>query len=374
MSIYDAASNTLYRYTPPARRRRRDTRRHRSHHHEVPTVAKIEEAISHLRKHANVSGATPTDVAGQPAYTVRVSPKEGGSLFGGAELSWDAVHGVPLRAAIYSSTSSSPVIELAATEISYGPVADSVFEFTPPAGRQDRRSHALARAAQPARRRSSTDTSSADKPKLTTHGHGVTAIAVLESKSQGGRQHERQRTARRAAEGQDQRHQRHRAAHRARHAAQLRALRRALPARRLGHARGGRGSSREASSVTSSEAAAGQGARAGQALQGGPRGRPHRPERPRRRRLRLPRSERRRQDDHAAHGARPDHAHRGHRRAVRARPDARGRARPGGRRRVRRGAALLPLPHAAARTSNCSPRSTATARRSASTRCSRSSS
>ncbi len=51
------------------------------------------------RKHANVSGATPTDVAGQPAYTARVSPKEGGSLFGGAELSLDADNGVPLRAA-----------------------------------------------------------------------------------------------------------------------------------------------------------------------------------------------------------------------------------------------------------------------------------
>ena len=71
-------------------------------HHEVPSVAKIEEAISKLSQHANVSGATPTDIAGQPAYTVRVSPKESGSLLGGAELSFDAAHGVPLRAAVYS--------------------------------------------------------------------------------------------------------------------------------------------------------------------------------------------------------------------------------------------------------------------------------
>ena len=52
-----------------------------------------------------MSGATPSDVAGQPAYTVRVSPNEGGSLFGSVELSFDADNGVPLRAAIYSSTS-----------------------------------------------------------------------------------------------------------------------------------------------------------------------------------------------------------------------------------------------------------------------------
>ncbi|HYM67217.1 MAG TPA: hypothetical protein VEW68_08000, partial [Patescibacteria group bacterium] len=128
-----------------------------------------------LRKHANVSDASPTDVAGQPAYTVRVSPKEGGSLIGGAELSFDSVHGLPLRAAIYSSTSSSPVIELAATEISYGPVADSVFAFTPPAGAKIEEvsiphgPHAAAGGT--------------EKPKLTIHGHGPSTIAVLEGKA-----------------------------------------------------------------------------------------------------------------------------------------------------------------------------------------------
>ncbi len=90
--------------------------------------------------------------------------------------------------------------------------------------------------------------------------------------------------------------------------------------------------------------AAGPGEGTGQALQGGAGGRSHRPERPHRRRVRVPGTERRRQDDDAAHGARPDHAHRGHGRAVRARSDTRGRARAGGRRRVRGGAALLPVP------------------------------
>ena len=136
----------------PGRRSRAKARsgpERRRHDHEAPSVAKIEEAISHLSKHATVSGATPTDVAGQPAYTVRVSPKEAGSLIGGAELSFDAVHGVPLRAAIYSSTSSAPVIELAATEISYGPVADSVFEFTPPPGAKVEEARSLPQARRP---------------------------------------------------------------------------------------------------------------------------------------------------------------------------------------------------------------------------------
>src|SRR5207245_2771779 len=85
-------------------------------------------------EHANLSGAMPTDVAGEAAYTLRVSPKESGSRIGGAELSWDAVHGLPLRAALFSSKSSAAVIELTATEISYGAVDPSVFDFTPPPG------------------------------------------------------------------------------------------------------------------------------------------------------------------------------------------------------------------------------------------------
>ena len=205
--------------------------------HEVPSVAKIEEAISHLSQHADVSGATPTDVAGQPAYTVRVSPKEGGSLFGGVELSFDAVHGVPLRAAIYSSTTPSPVIELAATEVSYGPVADSVFEINPPA---DAKVEEVSLPGSGGAQASQPSGQAADKPKITTYGHGPSTIAVLESQTKRGRS-DKQRTAGRTAEGHDQRHQRQRAAHRARHAAELRALRRALPAGGLGHARRDRG-------------------------------------------------------------------------------------------------------------------------------------
>src|SRR5207248_10569130 len=102
-----------------------------SHQHETPSIAKIEEGIAHVSQHALVSGATPANVSGQPAYTVRVSPKEDGSLIGCAELSFDAAHGVPLRAAVYSTKSSAPVLELAATAISSAPVDSSVFSITP---------------------------------------------------------------------------------------------------------------------------------------------------------------------------------------------------------------------------------------------------
>ena len=179
LSLYDAAANKLYRYVPPAH----EAGVTHAQNDGVPTVAKIEEAISALGKHANISGATPTDVAGQPAYTVRVSPKEAGSLFGGVELSFDAVHGVPLRTAIYSSTSASPVIELAATEVSYGPVADSVFDIKPPANAKIEEVKGPGSGSAPAPGDSAP---AADKPKITTDGHGPSAIAVLESNTKTG--------------------------------------------------------------------------------------------------------------------------------------------------------------------------------------------
>jgi len=185
VSIYDASSNTLYRYRVPPREGGAgtswDSGTSTAGPHEVLTVAKIEEAISHL-DHVNVSGATPTDVAGQAAYTVRVSPKETGSLIGAGELSWDAANGVPLRAAIYSSTSSSPTIELAASSISYGQVAASVFEFTPPSNAK------IEEIVLPKKDGSSADSSTPndDHPHVTTSGEGITSVAVIESKSKEG--------------------------------------------------------------------------------------------------------------------------------------------------------------------------------------------
>jgi outer membrane lipoprotein-sorting protein len=185
LSAYDASSNTLYRYTPSKQEGgTSDTPQPETGtaDHEAPSVAKIEEGLAHMREHVDVSEAKPDDVAGQPAYTVRVSPKEGGSLIAGAELSFDANNGVPLRTAIYSTTSSAPVIELAATEISYGTVPASVFSFTPPANAKIEDVKAGEGGSTP--HASGTH----EPPKLTTHGHGIAAIEALETSSHAGKE------------------------------------------------------------------------------------------------------------------------------------------------------------------------------------------
>jgi outer membrane lipoprotein-sorting protein len=175
--LYDASTNTLYRYTPKHESGEATTSTTDTNtSHKVPTVAEIEEHIAKASKHADISGATPTDVAGQAAYTLRVAPRENGGLIAGAEVSWDAAHGNPLRAAVYSTSSSAPVIELAATEISYGAPDSSALEFTPPASAkvQD------VTLPEPSAKGGSSSTNES-KPHVTVHGKGLGAIVLAES-------------------------------------------------------------------------------------------------------------------------------------------------------------------------------------------------
>lgn len=102
--------------------------------HGIPTVAGIESELTHLMQRFDIAGPTPTDVAGQPAYRVSVSPRTSAGLIGSVQLAWDASHGVPLQFDIYARGDSTPVLGLQATSVSFGPVPASVFDISPPAG------------------------------------------------------------------------------------------------------------------------------------------------------------------------------------------------------------------------------------------------
>ena len=128
LAYYDPSNGgTLYRV--PAPDHGSDTAPPASH--EPPSVAQIQQAITRLEHHVDVSGAIPSDVAGRAAYEVRLTPSSGGALFGGVGLWWDAAHGLPLQAAVYATGNPDPVLELSATSVSYGPIDPSV--FVPPA-------------------------------------------------------------------------------------------------------------------------------------------------------------------------------------------------------------------------------------------------
>jgi outer membrane lipoprotein-sorting protein len=131
LEVYDVSSNTLYKAQLP---QQSQTTPSSSGDHTAPSVAQIQNVIDKLAGVAAIAGPTPTTIAGEGAYSVRFEPKANGGLVGGAELAWDATHGVPLRAALYAKGDSTPVLELTATEISFAPVAASDVDITPAAG------------------------------------------------------------------------------------------------------------------------------------------------------------------------------------------------------------------------------------------------
>ncbi len=131
-SIYDPMSRTVYQGSLPAqgstakdKTGAKDT---------IPSVAQIQTQLNQLLQHVNLVGPTPRNVAGQPAYKIVLSPKHDGGLLGDVQLAWDAAHGVPLGIAVYSTQSNVPVLELKATNISFGPVSSGDLSIQTPAG------------------------------------------------------------------------------------------------------------------------------------------------------------------------------------------------------------------------------------------------
>ncbi len=132
--VYDPTARTVYKGTIPQDAARAHKAKAKAHDTGVPSITQIQKHLTDLANHVNLTGAIPSDVAGHSAYTVRVSPKHDGGLLGAGELAWDAIRGVPLRVAVYAQNDSAPVLELKATDISYGAVDPSVFSVSPPSG------------------------------------------------------------------------------------------------------------------------------------------------------------------------------------------------------------------------------------------------
>jgi outer membrane lipoprotein-sorting protein len=126
VTIYDSASETAY--VLPFEREQGE------HTEDEATLADVRRGLDRLATAWSLSGAQPGTTADRPTYTVRIAPKDDGGLLGAAELAWDALNGVPLRAAVYAQGQDAPVLELEADEVSYGAIDGATFAADPPAG------------------------------------------------------------------------------------------------------------------------------------------------------------------------------------------------------------------------------------------------
>lgn len=145
LTVIDTGANTVYRATLPAHDQSGGAQKQAP----VPSLARVQDALTRLAANVNLSDAQPGTIAGRPAYTVRISPQHDGGLLGAVEAAWDAERGVPLRAAVFANGDPKPVLELQATEISFGAVSDAdltvpepqgakIVDMSPPAGANDK--------------------------------------------------------------------------------------------------------------------------------------------------------------------------------------------------------------------------------------------
>ena len=127
ITVYDPSSKEAF--TLPSRAA--DARGHRD---EQPTLDGVQRALARVAQSWTLSGAEPGTTGGRPSYTLRIAPKDDGGLLGAAEVAWDAVHGVPLRVAIYAQGDDQPTLELAADDVSFGSINRSTLTASLPAG------------------------------------------------------------------------------------------------------------------------------------------------------------------------------------------------------------------------------------------------
>jgi outer membrane lipoprotein-sorting protein len=165
--ISDPTSNTVYEGTLPADKSDKSDKAD----HAVPSIAKIQSELTRLMQRVNVTGAQPTDVGGQGAYRVKISPKHDGGLLGSAQIAWDALNGVPLEVGIYARGNSTPVVDLKATNISYGSVPASDFSVSPPSGAK------VVKVSTAGKERKAQKLSTAGRHRKHAEVSGVTAVA-----------------------------------------------------------------------------------------------------------------------------------------------------------------------------------------------------
>jgi hypothetical protein len=127
LSVYLAALNSVYRASFPQPDSQSGTAP------QPPTLAAIDRVLTWIGQAWTISQPQPGVVAGQPAYDVSISPKKSGSLLTSFELTWDADHATPLRAAVYAQGATTPALQLDVTKIVYGQVSQHDLQASFPA-------------------------------------------------------------------------------------------------------------------------------------------------------------------------------------------------------------------------------------------------
>ena len=98
---------------------------------DLPTM--IASALSRLASIGNVTLGPQTSVGGEPCYLVILTPTSTITSVGSLQVAVDAKTFIPLRLQVFAKGGGSAVLSAGFTSVSYGRLADNLFEFRPPA-------------------------------------------------------------------------------------------------------------------------------------------------------------------------------------------------------------------------------------------------
>ena len=92
------------------------------------------EIVRRLAPFADLSVTSTQWVAGEPAYTLVLTPTSSSTRVGSIQVALHADTWIPLQLELFAKGADAPAIRAGFTSISFGPVDPSMFDFTPPAG------------------------------------------------------------------------------------------------------------------------------------------------------------------------------------------------------------------------------------------------
>ncbi len=98
-----------------------------------PAVA-IDRLIQKLAPNAMLAVSGQATVAGRQTYTLTITPTSPVTSFGSVAVAIDGHRWVPLRVQVFAKGDGSPMLSAGFKTVSFGPVSNSLFTFTPPSG------------------------------------------------------------------------------------------------------------------------------------------------------------------------------------------------------------------------------------------------
>jgi outer membrane lipoprotein-sorting protein len=135
--VYTSSGNTATEYTLPAgsgatEDDEQNSTTQSSQAAVTDPVTAIDDFLQKLAPDAALAVSDQVTVAGQSCYVLSLIPKATNTVFGSAQVAIDSKTYLPLKIDIYAKGTTKPVLTAGFTNVSYSPLADGIFAFTPP--------------------------------------------------------------------------------------------------------------------------------------------------------------------------------------------------------------------------------------------------